>query len=401
MILDVENRKRHYVLVSIVLLYAPFVTASGRILDLTSETTAIIGLLSCAFIGFLLRRASSEKYSKFIPYTNVYLFVFCFLMAFSCLLAQLDGVRSDEMAMWRQLFMGLLPIFLYFGCYRLSQVVNVSRGIEIGLAGIAIISFFSIGLEFIGLTDFEHYGHRYFGFLSDGSAWLVSFVCVVLFVQSRLLLLGVMLAVLILTLSRGAMLVFLVSVILIVVVGRGEFYKHRRKIILVSLSLIGFALLFGYDQLNSFISRSENTNIWENDRLWTSRLSLNVFYESPIFGSGYNSHQYFYPKEELARLGVLGHSTPTSTAMQVLADGGLVTFIAYALFAFKVTILSWHVLAHEILSKDFAVLRGLAAWLISFMWVNQFAAWLLPGSYLAPIFFSVTGVVVGSVSRYR
>jgi hypothetical protein len=387
-------------LLAMAFIFSPFVAAVGEIFTLPRQVVALASLSLCGLIGVRLYWLGKDRYRQsYFPYASGYLLIFSFVMALSCVMAYISGNRTDTQAMWRQLVMALLPIVLYFGCQGFAKEKLIIRGLEWGVMALAIISSLSIGLEFFGLTNFEHYGGRYFGFLSDGSAWLVGFVCIVFLAQNRIVALLVMLCVLALTLSRGAILVFLVSVIIMVWGGMSGGSGSRRymKAILFTLTFGAIVVfLVGSGQLNELISRVPETDIWDNDRVWTAKLSLSIFYESPFLGAGFNAQQYFFSKDEILLSDVRGFSTPTSTAMQVLADGGIMAFIPYMAFVVNITILSFKVVGQKILTNEFMLLRGLSAWLISFLWLNQTASWLLPGSYLSPILFAVAGLLVGA-----
>lgn len=380
--------------------YAPMVTAIGVFLELPRDTVALISYSLSVLIAAKLYLVAKSVYGLKPNFrTGAPILVFCAVMVFTSLLAIIAGIRSDSLDMAKQLVMGLLPVVLFFGSQRISLKMDVSVGVEKGIKALAALSAASIGLEFLGILTYESYGARHFGFLSDGSAWLVAFVCVVFFSQKKFFLFALMLTMLALTASRGAALVFFISVLLLLLTAQARY--SRRMVNHLFIIILGGAAVFWFnsDILQSLFQRFAETNFLVNDRVWTMLLSWELFSQSPVFGSGFNAQQHFFPKEDLLWKGILGFSTPTSTTIQMLADAGVVGFAAFIAVVISFTKRAWKILRTNIYSREYILYRGLSAWLIAFLIFNQSAAWLLPGSYLSPIVFAVAGLIAGSARR--
>lgn len=382
---------------ALALFYPSAVFGAARFAGMPADMTTLVSLLLCLFFSVALYSGRSVTFSG----PGRMLAAFTLAMALACLVEHLAGGRSDRNDMWKQYIMAFTPVILFFAFERFARRNDVHESVTRGLYAIGLLAAASIGLEAAGITHFEHYGFRYFGFLSDGSAWLLSLVCVVLFARQKFGLLGLMLVILLLTASRGAMLVTLASLVGLIVTGKGAFRKKMRVNLLAVVAGGLLLAALGSSQLDSFLGRMTGTSVLENDRILTAGLSLDVFHRAPLFGNGFNAQQYFFPQDQLRYYGILGFSTPTSTPMQILADGGLIAFIPFLLFVLALVRVGWGRLRERTASPETALLRGLGAWMICFVLINQFAAWLLPGSYIAPLLFSVAGLVAGASRRIR
>jgi O-antigen ligase len=124
-------------------------------------------------------------------------------------------------------------------------------------------------------------------------------------------------------------------------------------------------------------------------------LGIKIFLKSPFFGSGYNSLTHFYPSTaRLITRGIL--PAQTSTFVEILSDGGLISFIPYLGFVIAATRAGLVLMRHSSKLADGLLLNGAAAWLVAMLWMNQSALWFVVGSYFGPLVFGMAGIVAGS-----
>ena len=385
---------------AVVFIYSPLCSGLMRIFDWSSYVYAIISLSSCLLLFVLLtfgmqnRRHLRDRSSVAFAFYG-----FIDALVFGSALAQIGGIRTDTSAMWRQLAMALIPATLFYGCRTVTTTWPVYIGVNRGLIGIATLSFISIGLEFTGLYKIEAYGERYFGFLSDGVSWLLAFVSIVFVAEKKPYLAIASIICLAITQSLGAGIIMVLGTVVLYLFGR---MVSRQSLVMASIQLavgLSVAVFFLSSRFIIYLERLLNINIWDNDRIWTTELSIELFKDSPVYGMGFNSQQYFFSRNILEDLELNALSTPTSTAAKILADSGIVGIIAYLSFVIMVSVLCIKFLRRPILTREDLLLKGLGAWLLVFLWFNHFAAWLLPVSYHATLVFIVTGILAGATER--
>jgi O-antigen ligase len=378
--------------------------AAASVLRLTEASRDVVAAASlgiCVLVCIGLVRASGRSGARasLSSRSGKTLAIFVSGYLFTTFLVHLLGERADAGAMWLQLVMALLPASLFIGYFTITNSTPVGNGIDLACVVLFVLAALSIGLEFTGLYRVEAYGERYFGFLGDGVAWLLSFVAVVFMSRGRYGLLALCLGLLVLTQSRGALFIFMAGGGLLLFTARGDNSQKQRVAALLLLVGGGIGYLLYEDRILSVFDRYSSVELADNDRTATINLSLTLFERSPVFGLGYNAQPTFFGREYLDATAIQGFSTPVSTAFQVLADGGLIAGFGYCLFVIVVTALCFSILSQISSDREALVLRGLAAWLVAFLLANHSAAWLLPGSYLAPIVFATAGVLAGRRAR--
>lgn len=352
------------------------------------------------FSAYKLIKQSSISTIKFsfhksVLWNGVTLFLFALIL--STIFVGLTGIRSDYESAVRQTGMVIASIIPFYILAHASSRLNFETPLIACCHSILIITGASIAFDFIGITNFENYNNRYFGFLSDGAPWALSFSLIVYLSTSRYTLSFLSFLLYGLTLSRGVAVVIASAVIIIAI------YNIRKISVIkvIFLATLIFAVIFlGMDQLTLIIDRFTEIDIKSDDRTITSINGINVFLKSPIYGSGYNSLAYYYPPSFIKTEGE-GFAVPASTFIQILSDGGIITFIAYLTFITSITLNTIKTLKTSIQNKQKNLVMGMAAWLLPMLWLNHSAAWILPNSFLSPLVFSVAGLITGFSLRQK
>lgn len=334
--------------------------------------------------------------------TGLMLAVFVCMTFFSCLLAQMLGERQDVNDIWRLVLQALAPTLLFWGCHAWASTRFRVGPIDIGVFFISLISVSSVLLDATGLTSYEIYGNRYFGFMGDGVAWLISFTAIYFIVRGKYFVALFNVVALLQTQSRGALIVFLSAILLFMIFSSIKIGKN----LLIRLGIVAFflfTLILFQEEFSDILDRFINTNISDNDRTRTTKFTFDVFTMNPLFGFGYNAHAYTYGKSGFSNVvsGSEVWETTTNTWVQILADSGLVGFVPFVVYVFLVLRKALRTIRTHASGPEYRVLVGLSVWLIAFLLTNHSAAWLQPGSLLSPILFASAGIVVGSKSWLR
>lgn len=312
----------------------------------------------------------------------------------STAIVYLSGERldADKFIPQTALVLAVTPIF--FAVASGTRQSSAEQAIITVAHSIALIGGLSVLLDFSGVTHFVVINNRYFGFLGDPVSWAMTFPLIVYFATGRFYYAAIVAFAMLPTASRGPALVVAGATFLLLVFSRG-----RRLQYALSLIVVAVVLLFQSDLLSELLGRFSSTSIIQNDRVFTSLNGIRVFVESPLWGSGYNALEYYFPRIGIStKLGEF--AVATSTFVQLLSEGGLLLFLPYLIFISLLTKAGL-----SILRKDPDIgnryLAGVAAWLISMLWFNQSAAWLLVGSYLAPLVMGTAGVIAGHELKVR
>lgn len=370
-----------------------------RILDFSSELFTVIYVSTSLLSYFMLSGWRLRiEFLRRTP-TGQALALFLVLHISTTLYAALiaDGFSPVEMV--RQLCVALIPAILAEGFYfRTRERAAFFRSytpLDTVTFCIFLACMASIMFEFTGIVRIEQYGTRFFGALGDAVAWVLSFCATVALVRGRTVLFGGCFGLLLLTQSRGAILIFAVAFVLQALFGQ------RRSTLgilsILSLCAVGFFLPYLAVFIEGFFERLASSVYAENDRIVTIKLGLSLFEQHPIVGSGYNT-QPRYMNSLGFKDTFIGFGTQVSTAVQVLVDGGLVTIFAYFFFIVSVSKVCLRAMRSYLAGPEETIASGAASWLIAFLWLNHSASWLLPGSLLSPLVFSLTGIIAGHFS---
>lgn len=324
-------------------------------------------------------------------------FVWSVLIVLSLLLTTLlvgiSGGRSDQGKVWQQTFMLVAMMIPYFSLTYASTYADANRSIIVLCNVLTALGLLSIGLDFFEFTSFLSNFGRYFGFMGDPVAWVLTLPFVLYFSTGRLVMAGLVGIGLALTASRGPALCSLAALLLLFALNRGKRFQQ-----ILTFVLLAIIALFQSPLFANLASRIGSTTFMENDRLVTARLGLRIFERSPIFGEGYNSLVRFYPYHA----NIAGKlPTQTSTFVQMLSDGGLLLFVPFVGFVVALTVGSIKLLRIPPSVGRSPTINGAAAWLVSMLWVNQSAAWFVAGSYVGPLVLGMAGIISGYWARLR
>ena len=312
----------------------------------------------------------------------------------STAIVAISGVRFDANKFVPQAAVLLTYTAAFFGVAVAARRFEIKRAVLIVCHTLSVIASLSVLLDFLGITSFESFNGRYFGFLGDAAPWLLSFPLIVYFATSRFYYAAIVGLPILLTASRGPAFVIGCAILLLF-----TFAKARRLKYVVTLVPIAVVLLFQSDLASGLLGRLGSTSLSQNDRIWTSLNGLKLFQMFPIWGAGYNGLEYYVPYKSMAqKLGEF--SVPTSSIVQMMSDGGLLLFLPYLAFLTSSTIAAVRILRSNDEEGD-PMMVGIAVWLIAMLWANQSAAWFLVGSALAPLVFGAAGVIAGIDLRRR
>ena len=382
---------------TVIVTSAMFAAAAIRIFEIDRSVTLFTQYAIWAIAAAVAMLARSSLNASYIPSRSpVVTSMACFVTALvaSTLFVWKWGDRLDVSSTFLQvaaLAYMCLPFFVFD---YISKRVSVDGAIIVTCHVISVICMMSILGDLTGLTAYESYSFRHFGFMSDPAAWALTFPLIVYFSTNRFLMAGFVVLGLLFTASRGPALMVCAAFALLFVFSRG-----RRLQYIATLTVILAILVIQSDQFGAMIGRISSTQV-VNDRLFTSINGLQIFSASPLFGSGYNSLAYYYPSIGYAmKLGEM--SVATSSFVQMLSDGGLLLFVPFFLFVVTATIGAIALLRHQQGQTSPGPIGGVCAWIVAALWVNQTAAWFLVGSYIAPLMFGAAGIVSGYWSRLR
>lgn len=314
-------------------------------------------------------------------------------LALSTLCIWIVGTRADFDRLFPQvaalLYMAL-PFFVFDAA---TKAMDMERVVLLTCHVILALCMISILGDFLGFTDYENGGGRYFGFLSDPVAWALTVPFVIYFSSNRVALAALTGLGLALTGSRAPAICSATALLLLIAFSRG-----RRIQYFVTLALLLVLAAYQSDIFQTLASRIEATRIGSNDRLGTALLGLKIFDRSPYFGMGYNSFSYLYSRRFTNSLHEVLFAQ-TSTFVQMLSDGGLLLFLGYIAFVIMATRAGIALMKQSKTTPHSGVINGVAAWLIVMLWVNQSATWFIVGSYFGPLVLGLAGIVSGYFAR--
>lgn len=348
------------------------------------------------FIAALLIRAQLRTAPQLTRvHTPVRKSMIAFLagLALSTICVWFVGARADLDHLLPQvaalLYMAL-PFFMFDASSKatdMERVVLITCHVTLALCLISILG------DFSGFTEFEHGGGRYFGFLSDPVAWVLTLSFVVYFSSNRLALAAVAGLGLALTGSRAPAICTAAALLLLIMFSRG-----RRAQYFVTLLLLLFLAAYQSNFFQTLTSRIEATSFGANDRLGTALLGIRIFKTSPYFGMGYNSFSYLFSRRYTNNLHDVLFAQ-TSTFVQMLSDGGLILFLGYFAFVVATTVAGVALMKQSKSIVHSGVANGVAAWLLVMLWVNQSATWFIVGGYFGPLVLGMAGIVSGCHAR--
>jgi hypothetical protein len=312
-----------------------------------------------------------------------------------------DNVGGEKMWSWAA--HALYPAGLFAVAFGWARSRMSYRALDVGAGIVGAICAVSILLEYLGVAAFEQYGTRYFGFVGDGVSWMLTFCITYFMVREKYITAVVCLLALFLTQSRGPFLP-LAGAMVFLLFGSSE----KRWLQVVIVAFIGALVVANSTAFSeAFLETLNRFNAFDlanSDRTATTQFSLDIFYANPIIGAGYNSHFSAYVSAGLSRgLGSGVLETATSTWAQVLSDSGISGFVPFFLYCLFVALRlnDARILRNKINRDAYTAALGLGVWAVSFMFLNQSAAWLLPASKLSPLVFVAAGIFCATFSSRR
>lgn len=330
------------------------------------------------------------------------LLLFILITVFANLFAQIRSERLDTSDMWRLWLIAFVPSLAYWATKAWTRSAFRARSIDLSILMLASACSISVFLDATGVTEYESYDRRHFGFMGDSVAWLLSLPIVYLTICRKYKVFNFLsIAALLLTQSLGASLVVVVG--LFIYYWKSNTFR-RQSIKIVSTLLMGLFIFYSLDLLPHLLGRLSAVDLVDNDRVRTSAFTYTLFLENPYVGGGYGFHWYTFYTSGMHLLNANPDfmGTPSSTYLQVLADTGLAGFLLFILFILSLSRSALRVISN-VSSQPRSIEAGaLASWLFSFMLTNHTAAWLIPSSYLSIIFFAVAGITAAFSSlSYR
>jgi len=365
-------------------------------------STQTLALLSFSWLTTLMLYIFCRSNAIISKPESLALLIFLLMTLLSCLIAYFFGERRDLEEMWSYAIQANAVIVLYWGFCSWSYSRFRATAVDKDVLVFSVVCTLSVFLEASGLISYETSGNRYFGFVGDSVAWLISFAATYCLIRRKYTLTSLLVIALLLTQSRGAILIFFVAALaLSALLGAGKRNIFRYVFPLAAIAII-LAITFPAEVFTQVQDRFYDVNVLENDRTRTTRFTLEIFSAKPLTGSGFGSHTFHYAS--VGRFSTLGNEfwgTPTSTWAQILADSGLMGFLPFLVFILLVARASVRAVKLRSLSAENESAAALGLWLIAFLFLNHSAAWLLPGSMISPIVFAAAGIVVGSATRSR
>lgn len=320
----------------------------------------------------------------------------------SSILVDLAGLRGDMIETYRQVAMLLAGMSAFLLAYQVTGRQGVGTIIVWIANSVIAICTISIGLDLTGISSFEIYGSRSFGFLGDSVALLLTFPALIYYALGRRLLLALALLLLLITLSRGPLVIVLLGILLITGLGRGSIRSQLFILICIAIVFIFTASNFGI----ILIERFTNIDITDG-RILTPMAGIDLFAQSPIYGHGYAALGYHYPAYDNSMAHLYGRyregvfPTATSTWVQVLSDGGLILaspfFLLITLAAryFLPRVPAW-------LSRPGTQdIGGASAWIIIVFFAHHSSSWFLAGAPVLPLTMTILGVLTGATIYER
>ena len=379
--------------VALLTLSAVFAGAS-RILNTEATWPLFLVYAAWAISAVVLLRkslragAAEDRWSP----GSVSLLMFLASVWLSTILLGLFDERYDYGVVMRQTAMVTYTGLPFFATVYAARRMDFERAVLFSCHVLLALCLSSVLLDFSGLTSFESYSSRYFGFMGDGVAWLVTLPMIVYFTTNRFILSGTGAMALLLTLSRGATLVVAGAILLLLVFGGGRSRLRYGPPLIATIGVV----VYNHQQFLEFIGRFSSLEIQQSGRVVTSLNGLTIFRDSPVFGSGYDSLGYYFPVLDLTN----GEfAVASSTFVQMLSDGGLLAFAGFMTFVLTMSVLGVRSLIYRSEGSLHQVVIGLAAWLLAIIWLNHSASWFLITAPLAPLVFGVAGLVAGYAAR--
>lgn len=332
-----------------------------------------------------------------------------FLAGFvSCLYAHFNLRGNYAIDMWQQFAMAMSLLIIFPVYTYLSSSRAMFKPIMTGWDLLAIVAIGTVVAHLLGIVSGEAFGSRQFGILGDAVAWLFSALIVVYFERRKWVFFAMCAALLVLTESRAPALIAAAGIVLASVMQPNTSVQSMLKRCALAAGLVGGVFLIPL-LMPGLVDRFRETDFLYNDRIETIRFALGLVHESPWIGLGFNAQSHYFAEQLGGRTGIfMILNTAVSTPVQILTDFGIIGLACFVLAMLALLKACFNVARAVPDSippgaplRFFHLTRGLACWLIPFIILNHSAAYLLPLSMIAVIFFAAAGMVVAADIQIR
>ena len=248
--------------------------------------------------------------------------------------------------------------------------------------------------------------HRYIGIVGDQVGFLIGFFVLKSIVEGKVLRSAFFVMALALTGTRGALFPVGVGIAVLFASQRHLVTAHRRgfHVALAGLLFLGLAVSQGLVGPLRLRFERQPLRATFDERVTTAKLALQLFGEQPLFGGGFTALRLaaeksrpglYFAGSGLSR--TVYPSTNTNQYLQVASDAGILGLGAFAWMMVNVL----RVLRLQSRdSREELRVAGVAAycWVLGLLIGNQTAGWLLPGSCISYLFWTVTGLAMARES---
>lgn len=319
----------------------------------------------------------------------------------STLYAHFNLRGSYSIDMWQQFAMAMSLMLIFPAYAYLSSARSMFKPIMTGWDLLAVFAIGTVVAHLLGIISGEAFGSRQFGILGDPVAWLFSALIVVYFERRKWVFFAMCAALLVLTGSRAPALMAAAGIVLASVMQANTSVQSILERCALAAGLVGGVFLIPL-LMPGLINRFRETDFLYNDRIETIRFALSLVRESPWVGLGYNAQSHYFAEQLGGRTGVfMILNSAVSTPVQILTDFGIIGLAFFVLATLALLKACFNV-ARAVPDgipagaplQFFQLTRGLACWLIPFIILNHSAAYLLPLSMIAVVFFAAAGMVV-------
>lgn len=328
--------------------------------------------------------------------------LFALALVLSSALVQLSGLRNDVSDTYRQVGMLLAGMTPFLLGYRVTRRQGSTKIIVWMAHVVMAICTLSIGLEVTGITNIERYGDRYFGFLSDPVALLITFPIIFYAATQMRFLLILSLLLLFFTVSRGPIALAFSGILLIAAFRRG-----RARLQTLILSGIGLLITLVMSNYVSALSQRFMEIDLDDSRFKTPMAGLKLFAESPFFGNGYGALGYYYPINDNVVAHVYGRyrdgvlPIASSTWIQMLSDGGVLLAIPYFVLIVLTARYCLPFIRGWLSMPCTRPVAGASVWLVVVFYINHSSGWFLAGGFVLPLIMALLGIVAGTKAYER
>jgi hypothetical protein len=245
---------------------------------------------------------------------------------------------------------------------------------------------------------------RYFGPIGDQAGFMCVLAMLRLLLARKPLLAIFPVVATLLTGTRGAIGMLVVSIVVLSIVDRRVFTAKALltagcAVFVSGLSWLAFGFVFGEDVFASFErfqDISEDTSFQQ--RQFAIQASFEAFLSSPLYGLGFTGLRHsFADYSWAAPTGLsmqnieLALQTSNNQILQILVDAGLVGLVCYAVLMKSSLMLLWQTSERADFScRPFA--KAVWVWVVALLIGNQSTSWLVPNSFIGHLLWVALGL---------